>query len=71
MSAKPLAEKAYKINEAAELYGVSPSTIRAAIKATDGNVLRAKNISSNAEHPRYRIASSDLAAWWAGLADAS
>lgn len=63
------AEAAYTITQAAELKNVSASTIRAAIKATEGNVLRAKNIGS-ANNPRYRIAASALEEWFDGLADA-
>lgn len=59
------AERAYSIAEAADLKSIAPSTIRAAIKATEGNVLAAKNIGG-----RYRISASALEAWWQSLEDA-
>jgi hypothetical protein len=63
------AERAYTIEEAATLKGVSKDTIRKAIRASRGNVLRAKNISTSS-HPRYRIPATALDAWFDGLADA-
>lgn len=69
MTARREAERAYTIAEAAELKSVSPSTIRAAIKATEGNVLAAKNIGSESQ-PRYRVSASALEAWFDGLVDA-
>lgn len=62
--------KAYTIDEAAEIKGVSPGYIRKAIKATEGNVLLAKNIG-NSRHPRYRILASELDAWFSRLEDAA
>lgn len=59
------AERAYTIVEAADLKGVSPDYIRAAIRATKGNTLAAKKVGRG-----YRIAASALEAWWAGLVDA-
>lgn len=59
------AERAYSIDQAAELKGVSADTIRRAIKATSGNVLPAKRVGRG-----YRIAASALEAWWAALEDA-
>jgi len=59
------AERAYSITEAADLKGVSPDTIRRAIRATSGQVLAAKRVGRG-----YRIAASALEAWWASLDDA-
>lgn len=59
------AERAYTIVEAAELKSVSPDYIRAAIRASEGNYLRAKKVGRG-----YRIAASDLESWWNGLEDA-
>jgi hypothetical protein len=63
------AEEAYTINQAAAIKGVSPNHIRRAIRATEGNTLAAKNVSSGAR-PTYRISASALEAWWEGLSDA-
>lgn len=63
------AEEAYTITEAAELKRVSPNYIRRAVRATEGNVLAAKNIGT-AGHPRYRILASELDAWFDRLGDA-
>lgn len=65
-----VAEAAYKVAEAAKLKGVSPDYVRAAIHSTGAHALRAKNVSSNPDFPRYRISASDLEAWWEGLPDA-
>lgn len=65
MSAKREAERAYSISEAAELKGVSPDTIRRAIRATEGAAIAAKKIGS-----RYRISAGALEAWWEALDDA-
>lgn len=62
------AERAYTIAEAAAVKSVSPDTIRRAIKATEGNLLRAKNIGTE-KHPRYRIPASSLEDWFDGLVD--
>lgn len=66
MSAKiKEAERAYSIQEVAELKGISPDFVRRAIRATEGNVLAAKMVGS-----RYRISASAVEAWWANLDDA-
>lgn len=59
------AERAYTIQEVAELKGVSRGFVREAIKRTDGNVLMAKKVGKG-----YRISASAVEAWWAGLEDA-
>ena len=59
------AERAYSIAEAADLKGVSPDTIRRAIKATAGPTLRAKKVGNS-----YRIGASALEDWWDPLPDA-
>lgn len=59
------AERAYTITELAELKSVSPDFVRAAIKATDGNVLIAKKVGRS-----YRISASAAEAWWNRLEDA-
>lgn len=59
------AERAYTIPQAAEIKGVSPDTIRRAIKATHGHSLAAKFVGRE-----YRISASALEAWWDGLEDA-
>jgi excisionase family DNA binding protein len=59
------AEKAYSIQEVAELKGISPDFVRRAIRATSGNVLPAKKVGRG-----YRISASAVEAWWAGLEDA-
>lgn len=66
------AERAYTIDEAAELKSVSPGYIRKAIRSTGqpddrGHVmppLTAKKVGKG-----YRIAASALEAWWAALPD--
>lgn len=63
------AEEAYSIAESAAIKRVSADTIRRAIRATSGNVLRAKNIGTP-EHPRYRVPASALEEWFEGLDDA-
>jgi excisionase family DNA binding protein len=55
------AERAYNITEAAELKGVSPDTIRRAIRS---GTLAAKHVGRG-----YRIAASSLEAWWDALPD--
>lgn len=59
-----VAERAYTITEAAALKSVSPDTIRRAIKATEGAVLRAKQVGRG-----YRISASALEDWWGQLDD--
>ncbi|MCW2785196.1 MAG: hypothetical protein JWP74_1713 [Marmoricola sp.] len=59
------AERAYTIVEVANLKGVSPDYVRAAIKATRGNTLPAKKVGRG-----YRISATAVEAWWAGLVDA-
>lgn len=59
------AEEAYTIPEAAAIKRVSPDLIRRAIKATDGNVIRAKKVGRG-----YRIPASELEAWFDRLEDA-
>ena len=59
------AEQVYKLREAAAIKGVSVDTLRRAIKATAGNVLRAKQLGKG-----YGIKASDLDAWFDGLPDA-
>lgn len=54
--------KAYDRQEAADLYGVSYSTIQRAINA---GKLRAKKVGN-----RYRISAEALADWFDGLDDA-
>lgn len=66
MSAKSReAERAYTIQQVAELKGVSPGFVREAIRRTEGNVLLAKKVGKG-----YRIAASAVESWWAGLEDA-
>lgn len=65
MTAVKQAEEAYTITEAAALKRVSPDLIRRSIKATGGNVLRAKRIGKG-----YRISASALEDWFQGLDDA-
>jgi excisionase family DNA binding protein len=59
------AERAYTLAEAADLKSVSQDTLRRAIKATEGNVLRAKRIGKG-----YRISASALEDWFDGLDEA-
>jgi excisionase family DNA binding protein len=59
------AEEAYTVTEAAALKRVSPDLIKRAIRATEGNTLRAKKVGRG-----YRIPASALEAWFDGLADA-
>lgn len=59
------AEKAYSVQQAAEQKGVSPDTIRRAIRATEPPFLRAKKVGG-----RIRVGASDLESWWASLPDA-
>lgn len=59
------AEKAYTIQQLAELKSVSPDFVRDAIKRTDGKALLAKKVGRS-----YRISASAAEAWWAGLEDA-
>lgn len=63
------AERLYTIAQAAELASVAEGTIRAAIKATEGNILAAKNIGTGGQ-PRYRISASALDAWFSRMEDA-
>lgn len=59
------AERAYTIEEVASIKGVSKDFVRRAIRATSGNVLRAKRIGRG-----YRISASAIEAWWSALEDA-
>ena len=59
------AEKAYSLDEAAQLKSVSKDTLRRSIRATEGNVLRAKKVGRG-----YRISASALEDWWQGLEEA-
>lgn len=59
------AERAYTLAEAAELKSVSQDTLRRAIRATEGNTLRAKKIGKG-----YRIPASALEDWFDGLDEA-
>lgn len=63
-TAKP-AEIAYTIAEAAEIKRVSESTLKRAMRATTGNILRAKKIGR-----QYRIPASALEDWFSELPDA-
>lgn len=65
MTPQRVAEAAYTIHEAAELKRVSPNFVRNAIRATEGNVLRAKKVGKG-----YRISASALEEWFDGLEDA-
>jgi excisionase family DNA binding protein len=64
MTARVEAERAYTIDEAAELKSVSPGYIRKAIKATEGATLAAKKVGKG-----YRISASALDAWFDALPD--
>lgn len=64
-----VAERAYTVEEVAELKGVSKEYVARAIRATEGNTLAAKNISTSKKVPRYRISASAVETWWAGLPD--
>lgn len=63
------AERAYSLQEAAELKSVSVDTLRRAIRSQGGDdapvPLRAKKIGKG-----YRIAASALEEWFEGLAEA-
>lgn len=59
------AVRAYTINQAAELKGVSPDYIRKAIHAAEGPFVEAKMVGR-----RYMISATALEAWWAMLPDA-
>lgn len=63
MSAQ-VAEQAYTIPEAAAIKGVSPDTIRRAIRATETPCIKAKKVGTS-----YRIAASALEEWWDSLPD--
>lgn len=65
MSAPRTAERAYTLQEAAEMKSVSRDLILRAIKATEGNTLAAKKVGKG-----YRVKASDLDAWYEGLEDA-
>lgn len=65
MSAPRTAERAYTLQEAAEMKSVSRDLILRAIKATEGNALAAKKVGKG-----YRVKASDLDAWYEGLEDA-
>lgn len=58
------AEKAYTIDQVAELKNVSQGYVRKAIKATEGPVLRAKKVGAG-----YRCSASAIEEWWAALDD--
>jgi excisionase family DNA binding protein len=60
-----VAERAYTLNEAAEIKSVSRDLLLRAIKATEGNTLPAKKVGKG-----YRVSASDLDAWYDRLADA-
>lgn len=69
----PAVEKHYTVPEAAEVAGMSESTLKRAINATEGHVLRAKRKPSrNGDGPGrgYVIPASALAEFLDGLADA-
>lgn len=57
-----VAEKAYTIAEAAELKSVSPDLLKRAIKATEGNTLRAVKVGRG-----YRVLASELDRWFNDL----
>jgi excisionase family DNA binding protein len=59
------AERAYTLVEAAEVKSVSRDLLLRAIKATEGNTLRAKKVGKG-----YRVTASDLDAWYERLEDA-
>lgn len=59
------AQKAYTIQEAAELKRVSADLLRRAIKATEGATLKAKKVGRG-----YRISAEALEEWWDRLDDA-
>lgn len=59
------AEAAYGLKEAAELKGVSIDTLKKAIHATEGPVLKAKRVGN-----RYRIGARALDDWFESLPDA-
>lgn len=60
------AERAYTINEAAEVKSVSPNLIRRAVNATEGNRIEGvKKVGRG-----YRIPASQLDAWFDRLEDA-
>lgn len=63
MTAAVQVEKHYTISEAAEVTGMSESTLKRAINATDGHVLRAKRKPSRNGGPGrgYTIPASALA----------
>lgn len=64
-AAERVAERAYDPEEAAAVKGVSPSTIRAAIRSTGADHLKAKRVG------RYlRIKAGDLDDWFDRLPDA-
>lgn len=65
MTAQRVAERAYTLNEAAEIKSVSRDLLLRAIKASEGNTLPAKKVGKG-----YRVSASDLDAWYDGLADA-
>ena len=65
MSAPKTAVAAYTIAEAAARKSVSAATIRRAIHATEGPVLRAKRVGKT-----YRISADALDDWWTSLPDA-
>lgn len=59
------AERAYTLQEAAEVKSVSRDLILRAIKAAKGNTLPAKKVGKG-----YRVKASDLDAWYERLEDA-
>lgn len=59
------AEAAYTVTEAAEIKRVSRDLILRAIRATEGNVIRAKKVGRG-----YRISASELDAWFDRLDEA-
>ena len=69
----PAVEKHYTVPEAAEVAGMSESTLKRAINATEGHVLRAKRKPSrNGDGPGrgYVIPGSALTEFLDGLEDA-
>jgi excisionase family DNA binding protein len=64
-TAKKAAQRAFSIQQAAALKGVSQDTIRRAVRATEPPFLRAKKIGG-----RIRIGEHDLEDWWTQLPDA-
>lgn len=64
-TARAAAQRAFSVQQAAELKGVSIDTIRRAVRATEPPFLRAKKVGG-----RIRISEGDLENWWEQLPDA-